>query len=330
MVCRAAAGCRNLREAAIDPLRHPGRGPARPRTAGAPPLDGVLDEGVTARGAKGSGRQGKASSAAIAAQRLGGGRNVALSVAQARRRAEPGLLARMRGRMPRVRPLRAVTISVFSLALVGIVANAMVFQHGRHPAPLFGLGRSIDGQPEVGQQAAAPAPAPLPAERTGSLAPPPAPAVVEPRPEAVAPKPVAPVHRAAVPKPRHEDGIGSLLAPGSAAPVAHPRPGSATAQKAPVRRSEPKPEAKTAEAPVAQRAADHRAASEAAGILEPGRTHPTKVPASTAHPRPHAKPVGAAARTEPAPKSTTPAAATTAQKTVTKASPRSKTAAEAE
>ena len=314
-----------MRDAAIDPLRQPGRGAARPRTAGAPPLDGVLDDGMGPRGQKGSARQGRATSAAIAAQRLGGGRNVALSVAQARRRAAPGLLSRLRARLPRIRPLRALAVAAFGIALVGIVANAMVFQHGRHPAPLFGLGRSIDGQPEVGQQAAAPSlPAPVPVsppvERTGSTTPPaPSPAAVEPDPVAVAPKPVpaAPVHRAAAPKARHEearheDGIGAMLA---AKPAAHPRPGQAvkaaakpaakpgTASGAAVgRKAEPKPEhkgetAKASPAAAAQTPADRRAATDAAAMLAPARPR-----AAATHPRPHAKPAPSDARAEPAAK----------------------------
>ena len=294
MVCRAAAGCRKLRDAAIDPHRSSGRAP-RSRTAGAPPLDGLLDEAPGARGARGPAKPGRMTSAAIAAQRLGGGRNVAMSVAKARRRAAPGLLARLRGRLPRVRPLRALTISAFAVALVGIVANAMVFQHGRHPAPLFGLGRSLDGQVDADRQAATPVPsAPVPAERTGSVPPPaPAPAAVEPAPAPVAAKPapaaVPPAHHAAGAKPRHEDGIGSLLAAKPGPHAAHPRPGAAAAaaHRAELKAAEKtKPQAEAA-------AADRRAAADAAAILKPARAHGT---AAAAHPRPHARPAGEAAK----------------------------------
>lgn len=281
-MCRAPAGCTKLRDAALDPLHSAVRGSSRAKPSGAPPLDSMLGEGLSPRPAKPAARAKGPSSAAIAAHRLGGGR-----AAAGRRRAEPGLAARLAARLPRVRPFKLLTVSAFSIALVGIVANAMIFQRGHHPAPLFGLGRSIDGQPEAAQPSVAersttvaPPATPAPLDRAALAPPPPAPpAVVDPAPRLpaapVAPKPNL-VHHAA-PKPHQVDAIGGLL---SAATVTqpHPRPGVVT----------PKPG--TATKPAIK--LDHKAKSADGGAaaVQPDPAHHVSA-TQASHPRPHAKPV---------------------------------------
>ncbi len=268
-----------MRDAALDPLRPTLRGATRPRSSGAPPLDGMLGEGLSPRSPKPAARSNGPTSAAIAAQRLGGGRGAA-----SRRRNEPGIAERLKARLPRIRPFKILAVSAFSIALVGIVANAMIFQHGHHPAPLFGLGRSIDGQPDalrtVGEPpapVATPAvPAPL---QPAALAPPPSapPVVVDPAPRAAAPVGLKPIHHTAA-KPQPADAIGGLLS-ASSAPVAHPRPGAVAS----------KPKSVVAAKPVAK--PDHKV-KPADGSAALARTDAAHHVASgkTAHPRPHAKP----------------------------------------
>ncbi len=299
-----------MRDAALDPLRQSGRAPRRPRPSGAPPLDGVAGEGLSPRVVKPVARDNGPTSAAIAAQRLGGGR------AAARRRDAPGLVARLRERLPHIRPFKVLTVSAFSIALVGIVANAMVFQRGHHPAPLFGLGRSIDGQPATPPQSVAERPAPVTSPAvdrtgTGTVAPAAsAPAAVDPAPRPVEPAPrSAPaVHHAA--KTRDPDAIDSLLS--SAAPAAaHPRPGHVAVKGAAKGDAAIKAAPTSASAAPADKAparhADH-AAKSAVGAPSLARTDPKHhVKAVTgAHPRPHAPSTSgsaaAEARAELAPK----------------------------
>ena len=122
--------------------------------------------------------------------------------------------------------MKALTVAAFGVALVGIVANAMVFQRGHHPSPLFGLGRSVDGSSDAAQLTAAALPAPVPpvpVERTGTI-PQAAAAPVDLGPPAIAatPRP-APVHHAAA-KVLHESGSTPKAADAARA-GAHPRPG---------------------------------------------------------------------------------------------------------
>ncbi len=295
MACRAAAGCRKLRDAAIDPLRQPARGAARPRPAGAPSLDGLLDDGAPSRAARPVARRTAIGSAAIAAQRLGG-RTAAAALRGARGPAEPGLVARLRARLPKVRPFKALTIATFSLALVGIVANAMVLQRGRHPAPLFGLGQSAEDPAEGAPSRSAalpPPPAAAPVERTGSLAPPAAPAL-DPAP------PAAPVPAAHAPARPHRAEPAAAPAKPLAHALAkpHPRPGHASGTT--VGAAKPAAHADGKAKPAATASApDRRAATEAAAILaHPGHAAPAKGTAS-APARPHAPRHPAEAKAEP-------------------------------
>ncbi len=287
-----------MRDAAIDTHRSPARGSGRSRAAGAPPLDDMVGEGPVSRGTP---RRGGITSAAVAAQRLGGGRSAA------RGRAGPGLVARFYGRLPRVRPLKALTVAAFGVALVGIVANAMVFQRGHHPSPLFGLGRSVDGAPDAaGTAAALPAPpVPAPVEKTGTIPPAPA-APVEAPPPAAAPAPSpAPAHHAAA-RVHRED----VPAPRSAAAtaMAHPRPGHAAPAHA---KAEPRPEKSEAGAdPVAKLLAGE--ARPAKPEAKPGSKPDAKPAAAAASPRsakvaaapslhPHHRPAATASAGKPAP-----------------------------
>lgn len=219
-----------MREAAIDTHRSTARG-ARSRTGGAPPLDDLIGEGPIGRNAP---RRGGVSSAAIAAQRLGGGRSAGRA-AQSRR--EKRFSTMVRARLPRIRPLKALTIAAFGVALVGIVANAMIFQRGHRPAPLFGLGHTIDGASDAAQRTAAalPPPAPpVPAEKTGTIPTPLSAAAVpaapaEPAQPVVAAPKATPEHHA--PKIHHEESA-KPKAEGVATATAHPRPGHPAVAKA--------------------------------------------------------------------------------------------------
>ena len=144
--------------------------------------------------------------------------------------------------MRRVRPIKALTTVVFSAALIGILANAVLFQKGRHAGTpsdiLHGTWASVPVPP------AKPAPD---AVATGAVAsagdPAPAPSAAPSAPDAAAPTvdaaPAAP-HRAAAAKhaaAKSEDAIGQLIGTSSSA-------GDKVAAKASERKSgEAKPDA---------------------------------------------------------------------------------------
>lgn len=300
MACRVPAGCTELRDAAIDPLRQPGRGPSRARSFGAPPLDGVADEGLGSRRRAPSGRQpGGEASASVAARRLGGGR---AAPAFGETPQDGGMVGRagwLNGRLPRVRPLKALTVVAFAVSLVGILANAMVFQRGRQAGPLFGLGRSIDGQADAAPpRAVAPPPAAPsvlmgPAERTGAIS---APMASPPVPQAAPAKPA--VTLPAAPKPHRSDPVAA--APGDGGPskpraVAehHPRPGHAAK---PVPRTAADPSdpvakllARTAHPPKAEpvEAARPAAAVHPAALRQPAAAGTANGPSASAEPPAH-------------------------------------------
>ncbi len=268
-----------MRDAAIDTHRSAARGADRSRSAGAPRLDDLVGEGPVSRTAPG---RGGITSAAIAAQRLGGGRS---SRGPARGPGRSGALTRLRGRLPRIRPLKALTIAAFGVALVGIVANAMVFQRSSHVPPVFGLGRSADAMPDAAARTAAavPAPAaPAPIEKTGTIAsviaapeaaPPVAPTGATPRP--------APIHHAA-PKVHHDETAAKPDA--TVAKAAHPRPGHPAGAKV-VSKSDAKVD------PVARLLAGtaHPAPAIAKAPAKPAATTGATPPAKTAAaaPAPH-------------------------------------------
>ena len=103
------------------------------------------------------------------------------------------------------------------MVLIGIVANAVWFQRGRHPAPLFATGQSV---PETGLPESPPLPLPRPQpvaeanpagpESAGAA---PAPAAAAEAPvESTASVPVRTVSTKTVAgKPHHDDGIARLL-----------------------------------------------------------------------------------------------------------------------
>ncbi len=192
-----------MRDAAIDPLRPARRSGAGP---GNPAFGGVT------------------SSAAIAARRLGGHQ-----ATPSQSRGPDGLLAGILSRTSRIRPWKALATGLFSLTLVGIVANAVVFQKGRHPAPLLGTSQAVP----AGQREAA---------ATRTLDPPAAPAPPPARSGPVAAVPVndaatssdeippASVKRAGA-KPQRVDAIGKMLHAKSAVAETVPA-GPASAEKA--------------------------------------------------------------------------------------------------
>ena len=163
-------------------------------------------------------------SAAVAAQRLGAGRTRAGAVprqsggrGQWREiRADPSAFSRLKARFAPLISLKAVGGAAFSLVLIGIVANAVWFQRGRHPAPLFATGQTAS---EAGLPPSPPLPMPRPVAATEVNATAPggaiavaASAVTE---TPVDPTPALPVKtlstKPVASKPRRDDGIARLL-----------------------------------------------------------------------------------------------------------------------
>ena len=139
-------------------------------------------------------------------------------------------------RLIRTYPGKSAAGLLVGTLMVGIVGNAVMFQHGRHPAPLFG-GPPPDARPGPGPGDAVPLPLPRPPDPAA----PPAPAVPTPE-ELQAPVRPAPVPGAvkAVPSSpkRRPDGIAALLRgdpPLAAAPSKPPDPAVLQAQHALVR-----------------------------------------------------------------------------------------------
>ena len=163
-------------------------------------------------------------SAAVAAQRLGGGRTRAGTGPRQtdgrgqwrETRDAPRAFSRLRGRLAPLISYKAVGAAAFSLVLIGIVANAVWFQRGRHPAPLFATGQTAS---EAGLPPAPPLPMPRPlaatnadATATGGAT---AAAASAAENVPVEPTPALPVKtistKAVASKPRHDDGIARLL-----------------------------------------------------------------------------------------------------------------------
>jgi hypothetical protein len=119
------------------------------------------------------------------------------------------------------RPVRTIVGATATALVTGIILNAVMFQTGRHPAPLF-------GGPGMTTAAMKPATPPLPAPRPANVAqaaqvaPTPSPA---PAPSTRASEPLAPAQRAAEPAPAagKKDAIAALLkGEGIADPVLPP------------------------------------------------------------------------------------------------------------
>ena len=109
--------------------------------------------------------------------------------------------------------------AIFAAVMTGIVTNAVLFQKGQHPSPLFGAGATA-GQPVQ-------VPTPPRPERTAIEVPAAAPVPIQP---AVDPIPVAAPaphdnHAALAPHkaPAHSDAIGKLLTEGTGG-VPHGKP----------------------------------------------------------------------------------------------------------
>lgn len=165
------------------------------------------------------------SSAAVAARRLGGGHRATAPGSH----ESDGLLSRMLSRASRIKPFKALATVLFSLTLVGIVANAVVFQKGRHPAPLLGTSQAV---PAVQRNVAMRTPEPPDAAAPPSLRSAMVPAVPAAGPAVSADDiPSASVKRAA-PKQQRVDGIGKLLHSKGAVAETDPA-GPASAEKKP-------------------------------------------------------------------------------------------------
>lgn len=131
-------------------------------------------------------------------------------------RDDPSAFSRLKDRLVPVVSLKALGGAAFSLVLIGIVANAVWFQRGRHPAPLFATGETI---PEPGWPASPPLPMPrpLPVAEAATVAPESAPAVAataaaEAPVETTSALPVRTLSTKTVAsRPRHDDGIARLL-----------------------------------------------------------------------------------------------------------------------
>ena len=126
------------------------------------------------------------------------------------------------------RPARTLAVVVVAALATGIALNAVLFQTGHHPAPLFGGPRAIAAAPKT----VAVAPPPMPAPRPAVLAQPapvnaaPAPAVAPAAPRA------APREAEAVPVAPKKDPIAALLNGESPQEAAGPTPRVAAVQKA--------------------------------------------------------------------------------------------------
>ena len=117
------------------------------------------------------------------------------------------------------RPVRTIVGATATALVTGIILNAVMFQTGRHPAPLF-------GGPGITTAAMKPATPPMPAPRPASVAQ--AAQVASapaPAPSTRASEPLAPAPRAAEPVPAagKKDAIAALLkGEGIADPVLPP------------------------------------------------------------------------------------------------------------
>lgn len=146
------------------------------------------------------------------------------------------------------RPGVTIAGAVFAALMAGVVANAILFQKGHHPAPIFNGGHRTPIEPgpvEVAPTPLQPAPSmapvaapPIPAD--------PAPVVAEPTaavPAAASPrtaKPAAPVHKSTS-APHRTDSIARLIGTLSGS-QSTPTPGKTSAIAAPNPR--PRPSAK--------------------------------------------------------------------------------------
>lgn len=114
------------------------------------------------------------------------------------------------------RPGRTLAGVLVAAVVTGIVLNAVLFQTGQHPSPLFGSPRAAAPAPKSAVAAAPPLPAPRPAS-LAPAAPAPAPAPVARAPETPAAPPTAPrvATREAEPAPApvaaKKDPIAALL-----------------------------------------------------------------------------------------------------------------------
>lgn len=145
-------------------------------------------------------------SATIAARSHGNATLSAPVRRPAKPRRKPALLARM-GRLALKRPGRTLTLVMFSAVAGAILANALLFQSVRHPAPIVSAPaaspplRAVERRaepavaPAVQQEGTS---APLPPARPQGFAPASREAAIKP-PAAVAPAAVAPTPRAPAP-----------------------------------------------------------------------------------------------------------------------------------
>ncbi len=114
-----------------------------------------------------------------------------------------------RARKGRGRTLHYAAIGLSASLAVGIMVNALILQHGRHSAPLFGKAIALGEAPVPVATAAAPPPAPAANTPVPAASPPPAapaaPVASHPRRPSAEPVP-APAAKAS-----HDDPIGKLL-----------------------------------------------------------------------------------------------------------------------
>lgn len=124
------------------------------------------------------------------------------------------------------RPGRTIAGATITALVTGVILNAVMFQTGRHPAPLFGGPQSVAASARSAGQVAPPLPAPRPvAAAPASQS---APVVTARAAEPPAPQPAAPVPAAA-----RKDPIGALIkGEGIADPPAVPPARVAAVQKA--------------------------------------------------------------------------------------------------
>ena len=142
-------------------------------------------------------------SATIAARSHG---NATLSAPVRRpqkQRRKLALLTRL-GRLAMKRPGRTLTLIAFSAVAGAIMANALLFQSVRHPAPIISAPATTPPPRAVERRAETPAAPSAQQEGTSAPFPPARPQDFAPATRDVAPRPpaaVAPVHRAQAPAP---------------------------------------------------------------------------------------------------------------------------------
>ena len=132
-------------------------------------------------------------------------------------------------RLVRAHPGKAAAIVLLGTLMTGIVGNAVLFQHGHHPAPLF-AGAPPAGVPALDSPVGSvPLPTPRPSDLSSGAG---TPAAAAPGTDPVPTSEPAPAAKPATVAKRKTDGIAALLRDEPAAAGATPKPLDATVLQA--------------------------------------------------------------------------------------------------